>query len=144
MAAVTSITLFDALATPVSHTFVPIGQDSTGTWWWEDQSAASSIGYNRISMLLSRAPNPSAGANSGSRINRVKVGFHTPKLETISNNSAGLVPPATVAYIARCNVEFVLPDRAILQDRKDLRKYIDNLMAEAQLTAMVENLTNVF
>jgi len=144
MSAVASIALFDAQATPVSHTFIPIGPDTNGTWWWEDQSAVSSIGYNRISMFLKRAQNPAPGSNSGSRVNRVSVGVHTPKLETLSNNSAGLTPPPTVAYIPRCNVEFILPDRSVLQDRKDLRKYVDFLMAEAQLTAMVETLQNVY
>lgn len=144
MSAVANIVLQDAQATPVAHTFIPIGPDTSGTWWWEDQSAVSSIGYNRISMLLSRAQNPAPGSNAGSRVNRVKVGFHTPKLETLSNNSAGLTPPPTVAYIPRCNVEFILPDRSVLQDRKDLRKFIDFLMAEAQLTAMIENYQNVY
>lgn len=144
MSAVTSIVLNDAQATPVSHTFVPIGPDKQGTWWWEDQSASSSIGYNRISMVLTRAPNPAPGSNSGERVNRVKVGIHTPKLESLSNNSAGLTPPPTVAYICRCNIELILPDRASLQDRKDLRKYADFLLAETQLTAMVETLQNVY
>ncbi len=144
MSAVSNIALSDAQATPVSHTFVPIGPDKQGTWWWEDQSATSSIGYNRISMSLSRASNPAPGSNAGDRVNRVKVGIHTPKLETLSNNSAGLTPPATVAYVLRCNIELILPDRATLQDRKDLRKYADFLLAETQLTAMVETLQNVF
>lgn len=144
MAAVANITLNDAQETPVLHTFTPVGPDSSGTWWWEDQSAASPIGYNRISMQLVRASNPAPGANAGTRINRVKIGFHTPKMETLGNNSAGITPPPTVAYIARANVEFILPDRSSLQDRRDLRKYVDFLLAEAQLTAMVESLQNVY
>lgn len=144
MSAVANIVLNDAQATPVAHTFIPIGPDTNGTWWWEDQSASESIGFNRISMNLKRASNPAAGSNAGTRMNRVTVGFHTPKLETTATNDAGLTPPPTVAYVARCNVEFLLPDRANLQDRKDLRKFIDFLMAEAQLTNMVENLQNVY
>jgi hypothetical protein len=37
-----------------------------------------------------------------------------------------------------------MSERALLQDRKDLRKYADFLLAETQLTNMVENLQNVF
>lgn len=144
MSAVANIVLSDAQATPVAHTFVPIGQDAKGTWWFEDQSASSSIGYNRISMLLKRAGNPAPGSNAGDRVNRVLVGLHTPKLETLSNNSAGLTPPATVAYIPRCNIEMIIPDRAALQDRKDLRKFAQFLLAETQLTAMVETLQGVY
>ncbi len=144
MSAVANIVLADAQATPVNHTFIPIGPDADGRWWWEDQSGGSSIGYNRISMLLKRAPNPAPGSNAGSRVNRVQVGFHTPKLETLGTSDSGLTPPATVAYVDRCNVEFVLSDRDTPQDRKDLRKFIDYLMAETQLTNMVENLQNVY
>jgi len=144
MSAVTSIVLNDAQATPVAHTFVPIGPDAQGTWWFEDQSASESISFNRISLSLKRASNPSAGSNAGQRMNRVTVGLHTPKLETTSTNDAGLTPPPTVAYILRCNVEFILPDRSNLQDRKDLRKFVDFLMAETQLTSMVENYQNVY
>jgi hypothetical protein len=37
-----------------------------------------------------------------------------------------------------------MSERALLQDRKDLRKYADFILAETQLTAMVESLQNVF
>lgn len=144
MTAVANIVLNDAQGTPVAHTFIPLGPDSTGTWWFEDQTGAASIGYNRISLQLVRASAPSAGSQSGNRVNRVKVGIHTPKTETLSNNSAGLTPPPTVAFIPRCNIEFIMSERSALQDRKDLRKYADFLLAETQLTNMVENLQNIY
>jgi hypothetical protein len=144
MSAVANIVLNDAQATPVAHTFIPISPDDKGTWWWEDQSGSASIGYNRISMSLKRATNPAAGASSAQRMNRVSVGFHTPVLETLGTNDAGYTPAPTVAYVNRCNIEFILPERNTLQDRKDLRKYIDYLMAESQLVNMVENLQNVY
>jgi hypothetical protein len=145
MSAVANIVLNDAQGSPVAHTFVPLGPDTSGAWWFEDQSASSPIGYNRISLHLVRNSNsPGVGVNAGDRTARVKIGLHTPKLETLGNNSAGLTPPPTVAYTPRCNVEFIISERSSLQDRKDLRKYIDFLMAETQVTDMVENLRNVF
>jgi hypothetical protein len=145
MAAVVSIVLNDAQATPVAHTFIPLGPDQNGAWWYEDQSVGTSpVGYNRISLQLVRAPVASPGTNAGERTARVKIGLHTPKLEALGTNDSGLTPPPTVAYTPRCNVEFILSERSILQDRKDLRKYVDFLMAEAQVTAMVETLQNVY
>lgn len=144
MAAVTSIVLADAQGTPVNHTFVPLGPDTNGVWWFEDQSAASAIGYNRISLALTRPNNPGPGSTSAERVARVKIGIHTPKLESLGTNDAGLTPPPTVAYIPRTNVEFILSERTILQDRKDIRKYCQFLMADAQVVAMVESLQNVF
>lgn len=144
MSAVTNIVLNDAQATPVAHTFIPMGTDKNGVWWWEDQTGSTPLAYNRISMQLVRNTAPAAGANAGQSTTRVKIGISTPKLETLSNNSAGLTPPPTVAYVPRVNIEFIISDRGTLQDRKDLRKYADFLLAEAQLTAMVESLQNVF
>lgn len=144
MSAVANIVLNDAQATPVAHTFTPIGPDKLGTWWWEDQSVSSPIGYPRISVQLNRVGNPSPGSNSGVRVNRVKVGLHVPKLETLGTSDSGLTPPPTVAYVDRASMEFILPERDALQDRKDLRKYAQFLLAETQLVAMIETLQNVY
>jgi hypothetical protein len=145
MSAVVNIVLNDAQGSPVAHTFVPLGPDTGGVWWYEDQTGPAPIGYNRISLQLVRnSSSSSPGSNAGDRTARVKVGLHTPKMETLGNNSAGITPPPTVAYTPRCNVEFIMSERSSLQDRKDLRKYVDFLMAEAQVTDMVENLRNVF
>jgi len=144
MSAVSSIALDDAQATPVSHTFVPIGPDKTGTWWFEDQSVNSPIGYNRISLQLTRPQNPAPGSNASSRVSRVKLGIHTPKLETLGTNDAGYTPAPTIAYIPRCSIEFILPDRSELLDRKDVRKYAYGLLADSQVVAMVETLQNVY
>jgi len=144
MSAVVNIVLNDAQATPVAHTFIPLGPDQNGVWWWEDQTGTSPIGYNRISMQLVRNSRNASGQSAGATTSRVKVAIHTPKMETLSNNCAGLTPPPQIAYTPRCTIEFIISDRASLQDRKDLRKYVDFLIAETQLTDMVENLRNVY
>lgn len=144
MSAVANIVLNDAQGSPVAHTFIPLGPDASGTWWWEDQTGTSSIAYNRISMQLVRPSPAQAGQNSDKRVNRVKVGLHTPKVEALGVADSGYTPSPTIAYTPRCNIEFIMSERALLQDRKDLRKYADFLLAETQLTNMVENLQNVF
>lgn len=145
MTAVSTITLPDAQATPVNHVFIPIGPDTQGVWWFEDQSGStSSIGFNRISLSLSRASNPAPGSNAKDRVNRVKVGIHTPKLETVGTSDAGYTPAPTVAYIARVNIEFILPDRAISQDRKDVLAFASSLLGDSQLEAMVELLQGIY
>jgi hypothetical protein len=144
MSAVANIVLNDAQATPVAHTFIPLGCDTLGAWWYEDQTGTSPLNYNRISLQLVRAPIGTPGRNAAQGTSRIKIGIHTPKLETLGTNDAGLTPPNVVAYVPRCNVEFIISDRGTLQDRKDLRKYVDFLMAETQVTNMVENLQNVY
>lgn len=146
MSAVASIVLADAQATPVNHTFIPLGPDANGVWWFEDQSVngQSSIGFNRISLQLTRPKSAGAGESSDSRVNRVKIGIHTPKLETLGTNDAGITPAPTVAYVLRSQTEFILSERANTQDRKDIRKYAQFLMADTQVVAMVESLQSIY
>lgn len=144
MTAVTSIVLADAQVTPVNHTFIPLGPDALGAWWYEDQSAVTPVGYWRVSIQLVRAKNPAKGESANDRIARVKVSLHEPVLETMSNNSAGIVPAPIVAFIPRTLIEFILPERSSLQNRKDLRKMAALLLADAQVIAMVETLQGVY
>jgi len=144
MSAVASIVLNDAQGSPVAHTFIPLGPDQKGTWWFEDQTGPSPVGYGRLSLQLVRSAVPAEGQDAGGRTARIKLGIHTPKLETLGNTANGLTPPNTVAYVPRCNVEYIISERAVLQDRKDLRKYAQFLMADTQVVAMVESLQNIF
>lgn len=144
MSAVATITLPDAQATPVNHSFVPLGTDTNGVWWFEDQSASAPIGYNRISLFISRPAPAAAGNGSNGRLARVKLGIHQPTLATLGTSDAGLTPPPTVQYILRTMVEFILPEESSLQNRKDARKYLLGLLAATGVVDMVENLINQY
>lgn len=143
--ALANIVLADALATPVNHTFVPLGADKNGVYWFEDQSQASPIGFWRISYSLKRPPIGQAGASSANRVYRIQVGLHEPVLETVSNNTvSGISPAPTISYVSRSITEYVLPERTSLQNRKDLRKMNYNLQNESQLVALVETLVTPY
>lgn len=144
MAQVSNIVLADAQATPVNHTFIPLGPDKLGAWWFEDQSGSNAIGYNRISIQLTRPAMASQQVNSAERVNRVKIGIHTPVLETLGTADSGITPPPTVAYVPRVSIEFIMSERASLQNRKDLRKYAQLLLAEAQVVAATESLQAIY
>lgn len=143
--AAANIVLADAQATPVNHTFVPLGPDRDGVFWFEDQSQASPIGYWRISYQLKRPPVGSAGQNSAQRTYRAVVGLHEPILENVTNNTvSGIAPAPTIAYAPRCFTEYVMPERSSTQNRKDLRKMNANLQAESQLISLVESLVTPY
>ncbi len=145
MSAVSSIVLPDAQATPVNHTFVPMGPDAKGVWWFEDQSASSAAGYARIGLKLTRPVAPTNGTVSRSdRVNRIQLTFSAPQLETLGTSDSGLTPPPTVSYVDRFSAEFVLAERDSLQNRKDARKYLLGLLANTQVVDMIESLTNVY
>jgi len=143
--AASNIVLADALGTPVNHTFVPLGPDKDGIFWFEDQSQAAPVGYWRISYQLKRPAPATAGQSSSQRTFRAVIGLHEPILETVSNNTvSGIAPAPTISYVPRTFTEYVMPERASLQNRKDLRKMTYNLQNESQLVSLVENLVTPF
>lgn len=145
MPAVANIVLADAQGTPVNHTFLPLGPDTNGVWWFEDQSVATPIGYWRISIKLERTPPAGNGAvSSANRVNRVVVGLHQPVLETLGTADNGITPPPTVSFVNRSRVEFAMPERNTLQNRKDLRKMTSNVLADANVITLIESLQPYF
>lgn len=147
MPAAANIVLADAQATPVNHTFVPVGPDqkNPALFWFEDQSQASPIGYWRISVELKRPPTPKPGESSQNRVLRAVIGLHEPALENVSNSTvSGVAPAPTLSYTPRSFTEYVLPERSSLQNRKDLRKMSAALQGDAIITALVENLQGIW
>lgn len=141
MATAVAITLADAQATPVNHTFNPVGLDSNKTFWFVDQSQTNAIGYWRISVEITQPANAQPGESSQKRVYRVRIGLHEPILENVSNSTiSGIAPAPTVAYIPRSFTEFILPERAVLLDRKNLRKMVANLLNDANIVNVIESL----
>lgn len=139
-----NIVLADALGTPVNHTFIPKGRDVDGIFWFEDQSQSNAVGYWKISVEVKQPPPATAGVSSDTRTYRVKVGLHEPILANITNSTvSGVEPSPQVAYVDRAFMEYVMPERASLQNRKDLRKMAFNLQNDAQIVAVVETLTYI-
>jgi hypothetical protein len=135
----TNIVVADAQATPVNHTFIPVGRDRNGVFWFEDQSATNSIGYWRISVETRRPGGAQAGVSSNGRTYRTVIGLHEPVLETLSNNSAGITPAPTVAYVPRMFAEFVDPERSSLQNRKDMAKMGPLVIQNSLIQSILQN-----
>lgn len=145
MPAVTNIVLNDAQATPVAHTFVPVGQDTNGVWWFEDQSQATPAGYWKISVKMTRpAPAAPGKATDGRKI-PVRICLYEPVLENVTNSTvSGVAPAPVVSYLPWAEVNFILPERASLQNRKDLRKMLASLLADTSVVAVVETLQALY
>lgn len=140
MATATNIVIADAQATPVNHTFVPIGKDENEVFWFIDQSQSNEIGFWKVSVDIKKPKTARQGESSAQRVTRAKITLHEPVLETLSANAAGYIPAPTVAYIPRTITEYILPERASLQNRKDLRKMNYLLQNDANIVAVIENL----
>lgn len=140
-----NIVLADAQATPVNHNFIPMGKDQNGLYWFEDQSASSALGYNRISIEVKRPlPAPAGGKSTSDRLARVYIGIHCPTLETLGTADNGLTPPPTISHIERSRQEYIMPEKGSKLERQHLRKYNKGIIDNSLVIAAIEDLQSIY
>lgn len=137
MPAIANMVINDGQTTPVAHTFQP-AKSTADYSMYEDRISGTYIGFGKLHLTMVRPKGESKVAN---RNLKVVVGIEVPVLETLGNSDAGITPPPTVAHKPMVKVEFTLPERATLQQRKDLRAYVMNAMAHAVIVDAVDNLS---
>jgi len=138
MTAIAALTLNDGATTPVAHTFNPVNIDNAGVARWADRIGGIAIGFPIVSVSL-RQP------TSGSRSFKLAIKVVVPTLEITSpSTGTGIQPAPTKAYDCLFSGEMVLPERSTLQQRKDLLAFVKNFMANAVITAAVENFESVY
>lgn len=129
----TSITLTDAESTPVARVFYPAVKDSN-LYTWHNRASGVVVGYDALS-IQTKLPTKSSQATV------VSYKLVTPILEQTSpSTSTGIQPKPTVAYNCIGKIELVLPDRSVLQDRKNMLSMLRDLIDEALVTEAVETL----
>lgn len=126
MSAQSSLVLNDGQATPVAKTFSARGADMQLAVW-KDITSGISIGFPTITIS-----NKERTGSNGTY--RVEARFALPVLEVISGDVGGYTPSPKVAYTMFGKVELVSPNRATVQNRKDLRAFVANLMGHATMT----------
>jgi len=138
MTAIATITLNDAQATPVAHSFAPVTIDAQGVARFADRSGGIALGFPVLSMSLR---NPTRDSRNYKLTARVVV----PTLEVTSpSTSTGIQPAPTKAYDCLANIEIILPERSTLQERKNVQAYVKNLFSNAAFTAMVESFETIY
>jgi hypothetical protein len=131
----TTIVVPDAAATPVNLTFSPSKVDGD-TAYLAEKSAESSLGH-KILALLQRAP--LIGQKDKVYRTRLNLSWPVTYDETV-NGVTRTVP----GYINRATVEFIVSDKATLQNRKDIRKVVSGIINDASFIDMVENQNNLY
>lgn len=135
MANIANIVLNDAQATPVAHTFAPALVEA-GRAVLEDRASGIYIGYNKLTLTLSR---PTGQPNSATRNLVLGIKIETPKMETVSNGTvSGIAPAPTVSYRPWAELKVTVPERAALQDRKDLQKFLKDILSNTYVVDMFE------
>lgn len=136
MAAIAPITIDDGKATPQSHTFNPIA--SSPPHYRENGDASlPAVGEPEIMLSLRRS-------TVGSSINRAKITLRIPSLEATGVAASGYEAAPAVAYFQMATVEFLLPERTTGDQRKDLRVQLANLLQNAQIGALVDDLETAY
>lgn len=139
MPQIANIVINDGAATPVAHTFSPIGRDAKGVFVFEQTTPAptSPIGAKRIGYSQVRSLD---NAKQLTAVSRAIYTLHVPTLETVANNSAGITPPPTLAYKETVKFVFDLAERSTQQERKDTRVLSMNLLGHAMCVANIDTL----
>lgn len=138
MAAIADISLNDAAATPVAHTFSPQPDINGALARWVDRSGGIALGYPMLSMLF-RMP------NRQSRNYKVTQRVVLPILEATSpSTSSGIQPAPTLAYALVANTDYVLPERSSLQERKDFLAFHKGFTAGSVIQAAIWNFEPVY
>lgn len=129
MSAQADLSLNDGQASPVAHTFSARGADMKLALW-TDVSGGIGIGMGKVTLSYAQAD----GSNSAYKVEgRVTI----PVMEVISGADGGYTPVPKVAFNLFAKIEIVIPNRASLQNRKDILAYVKNFAANAVLTSTV-------
>lgn len=138
MTAIAALTLADGQATPVNHTFSPVGIDSASIAKWADRSGGIALGFPTVTFSI-RQP------SKASRNYKVTAKVVTPVLEVTSPSTAtGIQPAPTKAYDLLVSMDFVLPERSTQAQRKDLLAFVKNYLASSVITSAVQDFEAVY
>ncbi len=137
MAIRANVTLTDAASTPVNHVYYPT-QSADELIRFRDRISTVVAGQFRLSV-------EQRASTRQTQATKVSWKLETPILEQTSpSTSTGIQPAPTVAYTPLAKIEFVLPDRCTLQERKDLLAMTRDLIDEAIVTAQVQDLEMIW
>lgn len=122
----TTLTLTDAAGTPVNRSY-PLVQTTPDLSVWKDYATNSGVPAGAGVASLSLREN-SAGTN------RLTGKLVLPSMETLDGATY-----ATKAFECIGSFDLVFPARASLQNRKDLKAMLIDLLSDAVVTSAVES-----
>lgn len=131
MSAIAAITVADGKATPENHVYDPI--ESGKASLYRTANASLPLTGQEVLQCAIRELN--------ANVSVVTLILTLPALETATGaNSSGYTAAPKVAYSNKAKVEFFLPVRGTPAQRTDLRVLLKNLLANAQIVDVVDNL----
>jgi len=134
MAARSTVTLTDAAATPVALSYVVAGGVLNSILSWINRSVTSVIlGQNRLTCF--QRP-----ADKKIQATKVTWKLENPILaDSSGSTSSGYPAEPKLSHTLLGTIEFVLPAKSTLQERKDLLSQLRDLINEAVVTNQVHD-----
>lgn len=136
MGAITTITVADAAATPVDHDFIPKQIDGNVARYLE-KSSSSPIGFWPLGVSLRET----GGNNGNAKLYRARVTFDMPIVQTETIDGVDY-PKLVRTY--RASVDIAMPEDGTLQERKDFRKMLAEILDDSSVVDVLENLNNIY
>lgn len=125
------IVINDGAATPVAHTYTPIGKPSGSAWDFYVERVGGKPEFQREVRVKSVQPTRKGAAY------RVDVTMLVPITKIVDSVEV-------LDYQNRVDVSFTLASTGATQSRKDLRVCLKNLFDNSQVIAFIDNLENSY
>lgn len=133
----TNVVINDGAATPVARTFAPktlIGSDAK----YVDRSSGITLGYPEITVMSSMP-------SKTSKLAKTRLKIVLPVMEVVNAATYnGITPAPTKAYDMTFDCTFFAHERSTLQDRKHILAFARNFLADALVTALVQNQETIY
>lgn len=138
MAQRASITLTDAATTPVNHVYSPVGENGKDVLAWVDRTQSVFLGQNRLTVF--QRP-----ADKKTQATKVTWKLEVPILAQASGGtSSGYIAEPKVSHTLLAKIEFVMPAKSVLQERKDMLAQVRDLLNETIVSNQVHDGDLVF
>lgn len=130
MATRANIVVNDGAATPVAHIFNPMGKPAGSEYEFYVERVSGKPEFQSEIRVKTQQPTKSGQPY------KVSIVMIQPK--TISVNGVD-----TLDRQSRIDLTFTVGGKSVTQDRKDLRVMLTNLMSNAQVVGIVDNLETI-
>lgn len=129
MPAIGNIVVNDAETTPVAHTFAPVTTDGARAKL-ANRAATTPQGFESLQVQV-LPPNGASGAH------RVIIGMGVPKEVTVEGVTS-------VDRISSAELTLNFSQKSTAQERKNIAKMISNLLLNATIVAVIENVEPIY
>lgn len=130
MATRANIVIADGAATPLSHTFVPLGKPNGNEYDFYVERVSGKPEFQSEIRVKTQQP-----SRQGQPY-KVFITMIQPKTVTVNSVE-------TLDRQSRIDLTVTVSGRSVTQDRKDLRVLLTNLLSNAQIIGVIDNLETI-